>query len=598
MAQIFGVCLLPATNEFVYDTVPARGARWNPTGGYFGAGALETEVPINCYYAPGGAKTDYSYALDQLQAAHPECQTVALVVAWFGNSTNASVCEIYPSTTYIEGAFQAWNGAAWLTQNWQCSGLDAEFGGPDPHHANQRLFRLRRNASDQSVVRCIRIYARVASGSSSIPFVLMDVRESLARTDRAFSQRLSSGATAAVNAFLGRPRLAIHARCDQSDGGLSGSPTDYTYRRMILHYANLCVIAGGVDLFLWFGASRPRNDARSRLDEGRHDGRRRKSHMGLPFVAGLMQFSADVRSIFDGAGLNKDLSGYKNLIAYSPDWSVWMESSIRAPTANGRTSIHCSLRPALIWSSFDNYLPLSDWTTGVGGLDCVNWTQAAPASWPPSTATMGGLGLSRFPTIYSEPYLAANIEGGEGFNWFYNNSNNDGRGLDPLGSGEMVSLPEGDRLTQSRNPFYANQQLLGRKQFRWWWNNTHQAIYDAGDGLGWAPHGSTTQWVGQSKPLIFVEYGFATIDKCTNQPNVFFSPGSSESYSPFWSDWNSADGENWLPQRDDLLANIALQTIYDYWTTGGHNTTSSGGVPFILTPFCCAWNYDARPFPT
>ena len=26
--------------------------------------------------------------------------------------------------------------------------------------------------------------------------------------------------------------------------GYSGSPTDYTFRRMILHYANLCVVAG------------------------------------------------------------------------------------------------------------------------------------------------------------------------------------------------------------------------------------------------------------------------------------------------------------------------------------------------------------------
>ena len=30
----------------------------------------------------------------------------------------------------------------------------------------------------------------------------------------------------------------------------SGAPTDYTYRRMILHYAWLCAIAGGVDLFV------------------------------------------------------------------------------------------------------------------------------------------------------------------------------------------------------------------------------------------------------------------------------------------------------------------------------------------------------------
>jgi hypothetical protein len=210
---------------------------------------------------------------------------------------------------------------------------------------------------------------------------------------------------------------------------------------------------------------------------------------------------------------------------------------------------------------------------------------------------MIGLGLSGAPMLHNEAYLQANIEGGEQFNWYYGDSNNLGCGLDPLGTGQYVSLPEGDRASQARNPYYANQQILGRKQFRWWWHNQHQAIYDAGDGLGWAPHGPTTQWVAKSKPLIFAEYGFATVDKCTNQPNVFFDAKSTESYTPFWSAWDSADGATFLPRRDDILAGIGLQAIYDYWT-GGENETSASGVPLILTPFCCAWNWDARPFPT
>ena len=42
-----------------------------------------------------------------------------------------------------------------------------------------------------------------------------------------------------------------------------------------------------------------------------------------------------------------------------------------------------------------------------------------------------GLGMSGQPTIHSKAYLKANIEGGEKFNWFYNDSNNLGLGLDP-----------------------------------------------------------------------------------------------------------------------------------------------------------------------
>ena len=42
----------------------------------------------------------------------------------------------------------------------------------------------------------------------------------------------------------------------------------------------------------------------------------------------------------------------------------------------------------------------------------------------------------------------------------------------------------------------------------------------------------------------------------------------------------------------------ALQAIYEYWTTMAKRTAVVLGRPMILTPFCCAWNWDARPFPT
>ena len=70
------------------------------------------------------------------------------------------------------------------------------------------------------------------------------------------------------------------------------------------------------------------------------------------------------------------------------------------------------------------------------------------------TDAIGGLGLSGPPTIYSTPYLKGNIEGGQYFDWFYNDSNNLGRGLDPRGTDLQVSLPEGDRLAQARNPYF------------------------------------------------------------------------------------------------------------------------------------------------
>ena len=83
---------------------------------------------------------------------------------------------------------------------------------------------------------------------------------------------------------------------------------------------------------------------------------------------------------------------------------------------------------------------------------------------------------------------------------------------------------------------------MRNKQLRWWWNNTHQAIYDDGDGSGWAPHGPQTEWAAQSKSISFIEYGFSAVDKATNQPNVFFDSKSVESATPFWSIWDPAPG--------------------------------------------------------
>ncbi len=587
MAQLFGVCLLPATGEFTYDTLPAQGEK----------STASSFSPINCYMAPGGAKTDYSYALDQLQAAHPECQSVALVCAWFGNSTNAATCQIYPSTNYIGGKFQTYASGAWSAANWQVSGLTQTSPGLIPISTRNGAATYGGTPSDQSVVRCIRDLRARGFRVIFYPFILMDATGEPWRGEICLSSDLSATTTQTVNSFLGAATTSQFAQDDVNlTVAYSGSPSDFSYRRFILHYANLCAVAGGVDLFLLGSELRglevlrgPNWTPAGTTDANGH------AQWDYPFVAGLTQLAADVRATFDAAGLTRDMTHYKNLIAYSPDWSSW--NGWQHPGANGQWPHLDSLfaSPNVDVVSFDNYLPLSDWTLGDGGLDCQNWNTPAPQSWPPSADTMSGLGLSGQPTLHSAAYLKANIEGGEGFNWFYNDSSSGGMGLDPLGTAQRCTLPLGDRVTQTRHAFSANQQLLMRKGLRWWWNNSHRAVYDNGDGTGWSPHGPATAWTQQSKPIVFVEYGFATVDRCTNQPNVFYDVRSSESATPFWSLWTGSDGMGWLPQRDDVLADLALQATHDYWSA--NNPVSASGVPMIFTPFCCAWNWDARPFP-
>ena len=244
---------------------------------------------------------------------------------------------------------------------------------------------------------------------------------------------ISSAATTAVNNFLG---AAATSNFTQDNVNLtvaySGPPTDFTFRRMILHYANLCVVAGGVDLFLlgseFRGIETIRGPAWTKAGTTGGDG---KVTWDYPFVAGLMQLADDVRSVFDAASLTKDTVNLHNLIAYSADWSVWM--GYQHPGENGQ------------WPHLDQlYAPRQHRSRLVRQLSaavrlddrrrrsrCAELARRRrrAARGRRAAATFNGLGLTGQPTIYSIPYLKANIEGGQYFNWFYNDSNNLGIGL-------------------------------------------------------------------------------------------------------------------------------------------------------------------------
>ena len=597
MGFIGGVHLLPATGEWTYDTVPYVAAQHN-----FTTGGLDSAANANTFFEPGGSRTDYSYAIDQLQAAHPECQTVSIVCAWFFNSQNAATCNVYPSTIYLLGeAWEVVSGSP-VSTHWMVSGLtEQNFPGVIPIPATASgAYVYGGTPSDPSIVRCIRDLKSRGFKVVFYPFLLGTATGYPWRGRITFSPDGTAEATAAVNAFLGLASTGQFYRDPVNlTVGYTGYLYDWTYRRMILHYANLCVIAGGVNLFLIGSELRGLETIRGAAwtPAGTTDANG-CAVWDYPFVAGLKVLAADVRAILDGAGLTKDAASLSNLIAYSADWSDWM--GFQHPGANGQWP-HLDA----LWADsnidvvgLDNYLPLSDWTTGDGGLDARSWLAPRPSgAWPPSPSVMSGLGLSGPPTPYSLAYLKGSIEGGEKFSWWYGDSVNVGRGLDPNGSDLNVSLPQGDRLAQMRSAYSANQQLLANKQFRWWWKNPHQAIYDAGDGQGWVARGPATPWLPQSKPLAFIEYGYPSTDKGTNQPNVFFDAKSTESATPYWSIWQLIPGGGYAPKRDDTIASLGLQAMYEYWNADGHNEASAANVPLIAFAFSCVWNWDARPFP-
>jgi hypothetical protein len=605
---INGVNMLPGTGEFTYDP-----------NYYLGRRATESSFsPINGYAVQPNYRTDVDLALDQLQTLVPGCTTVAIICAWFFNSTNAASCNIYPSTTYIGGQFKAWIPAynTFGTDSWRCSGLTQSTVGLIPISTLPNGSSVYGGTpSDQSIVRCIRDAKNRGLRVVFYPFLLGDIPGSNPWRGRiTFSPDVSSAASAAVASFLGS---ASTGQFTQDTTNLtvaySGSATDWTYRRMILHYANLCVVAGGVDLFLLGSELRGLETVRgaSWAPAGATSGG--VTTWDYPFVNGLATLSDDVRSVFDGASLTKNTTLFENLISYGADWSSWMgwQHTGSNPSNYGQW-------PHLdqLWSHsnidlvcFDNYLPLSDWTSGSGGLDAANWSGTPPvnpvtlAGWPPSSPDTIGLGLSGTPTLYSKPYLKANIEGGEKFNWYYLDGANGVLGSDPNGPGE-ISVPAGDRLSQSRNAYGAGTQITANKMLRWWWNNPHHALYPTGAASSgsWVNQGQTG-WVANSKSIAFTEYGYPSCDKSTNQPNVFFTNNSGESATAYWSAWQTVSGGAVTPVPDTTISQLALQAVYEYWfsDTPSNNPVSTAvvpaGIPMLQQSFCSVWNWDARPSP-
>jgi hypothetical protein len=254
-----------------------------------------------------------------------------------------------------------------------------------------------------------------------------------------------------------------------------------------------------------------------------------------PAVQAYRDLLADVRSILG--------SGTK--IGYAADWSEYFGH--QPGDGSGDVFFHLDMLwadPEIDFVGIDNYMPLSDWRDGFEHLD-------AQEGWP---------------AIYDRSYLQGNIAGGEGFDWFYASTT--------------------DRSAQVRTAITdgaaAKPWVFRYKDLRAWWANPH---YDRPGGI---ESGTPTAWAPQSKPIWFTELGCPAIDRGTNQPNVFFDPKSSESFTPHFS-------RGW---RDDAIQRAYLEATYLWWGEAANNPVSSVyGGRMVHVPECAAWTWDARPYP-
>jgi hypothetical protein len=295
---------------------------------------------------------------------------------------------------------------------------------------------------------------------------------------------------------------------------------DNGYRRMILHYAKLCAAAGGVESFLI--GSELRGLTTSSTGRGIY-----------PAVAALARLAGDVAAILPDAK-----------ISYAADWSEYFGH--HPDDGSGDHRFHLDplwAAPAIHYVGIDCYMPLSDWRDGEDHADSDRGAITAPS------------------------YLAGNVAGGEGFDWYYRN--------------------EAERESQIRTPItdgaHGKPWVFRYKDLKSWWREPHY------DRIGGVESAVPTAWVPASKPIRLTEVGCPAVDKGSNQPNLFIDAKSAESALPHFSSG----------LRDDFIQRQAIGAILDHWSSGPEANPMSPlyGGPMVERSRISLWAYDVRPFP-
>lgn len=361
------VTLIPGSTEFGLDPEPVR-ARVPGKG----------KITVNRNNLV--ARTDWEASIDALQALCPNIERVALVVAWFGDDLRADQCHVAPRVEY------AGSGA-----DWRVGDLEREEA--------QEVSRVEGRPAyggtpgDRTVIAAIRDLRLRGLEVALYPFIMMDVPADNALPDPSGASQQpaypwrgditcdpapgvvgtadrSAAARTQIAGFVGDAAPAQFS-LDGETVHFSGS--QWSFRRMVLHYAKLAVAAGGVDAFLIGSEMRGLTAVRDETD-------------AYPFVEALCSIAADVRAIL----------GPATGITYAADWSEY--SGHHPQDGSGDLLYHLDplwSHPAIDAVGIDNYMPLADWRIG------------------------GDPGAPGAVSQFDPDYLGANIAGGEGFDWHY-----------------------------------------------------------------------------------------------------------------------------------------------------------------------------------
>ncbi|PLL13156.1 host specificity protein [Tabrizicola sp. TH137] len=364
------VALIPGTGEYALAT-----ERVLLSGG--GGGV----TVANQHSAAGPC--DMAVSLAQMRRELPDLGAVSVVVSWFGDDLRCGQCKVKPKVET--------RGHDGTRMPWRAGGISRAEAEVLAQEAGKSIYGG--TPADGAVIEAIRAIRAGGQAVMFYPFLLMEQLAGNALPDpysgalgqpvrpwrgritlsvapgRAGSPDGTAAAVAQVAACFGQAMPGHFTR----EGGAviySGPPDDWGLRRMILHYAHLCVLAGGVEAFCIGSELRGLTQIRG------------PGH-SFPAVAALATLAGEVRAIL-GPGAK---------ISYAADWSEYSGFA-----RDGNRYFHLDdlwAHPAVDFIGIDNYMPLSDWREG---------EERADADWP---------------GVHDLGYLRANVAGGEGFDWYY-----------------------------------------------------------------------------------------------------------------------------------------------------------------------------------
>ena len=515
-----GVALIPGTGEYALATTPVH-----YTDGQGGRWSANVSTP--------DGRSDFAAALEDATQDLPQLAAASLVVSWFGDDLRCGECRLRPKVESAEDEGE--------NMPWQVAGLTRGTAEVIAREDDRPVYGG--TPADAAVIEAIHAIQATGKAVMFYPFILMDQLEGNGLPDP-----YSDAGAQPKLPWRGRITLAkAPGRAGSSDGTLSAhnevaaffgtvtaadftvaggqvvysGPQEWSMSRFILHYAALCKAAGGVEAFCIGTEMRGLTQIRG---------------AGNSFVAvqAFRALAAEARLLL-GAGTK---------ISYAADWSEYF--GYHPQDGSGDVFFH--LDP--LWADdtidfigIDNYMPLSDWRDGTDHLDAQHSD-----------------------SIYALDYLASNVAGGEGFDWYYHS-------------------PEA-RAAQLRTPItdgtHGEPWVYRYKDLRGWWENLHH------NRIGGVRAAEPTGWQPGSKPIWFTEYGCAAVDKGTNQPNKFLDLKSSESSLPRYSSG----------ARDELMQMQYLRAVADHWRDPAHNPISAAyGGPMVDMTRAFVWAWDTRPYP-